>query len=287
MLTLPANDALQVASQIALKTSELTADGPRRLYMALCATGLMAARERQYKETVTEITFFAPAESVSLSIGCHVSSIYRWLPTLTALGLATATGHFCTLNGQTKSDGTCWVVRFRPTTGRLTVPHDWLRKSWRCLGSDIDNGRTAWNQLRQSKALVTKATINLKYIMQWVSPYQPTKSPLSLTDAKKQRIDLEQIFDVPVVAKPDRATAIFEAAKAISLAVGDGNTSQRFFMMVLHNLCRIRDRTGADYFGQLHMMVARVQADVEENFARSGFAIFYSRLKPTGWLDSG
>jgi hypothetical protein len=247
--------------------------------------GLEVAQEKQYSNKVTEVTFFAPAESVSLSVGCHVSSLYRWLPTLTALNLVAAKGHFCTHNGQTKQDGTVWTVKFRQSDKRVRVGFDWLKKSWRCLGDDIAAGRTAYQQKRESYPTTQKATTNLSYVRRWAL-FVPSKNPISNDSRFSKRVDLESIFDVPAVPKQDRADTIFEAAKAISSAIQDGNTSQRFFMAVLWNLCRIRDRTGADYFGQLHTMICRVRADIDEGFCRSGFALLYSRLKQADFVRS-
>lgn len=285
MVLLKTTDSgLQVAHEIALRSAETVAAGPRRLYTALVATGLEVAREKQYSHKITEVTFFAPAESVALSIGCHVSSLYRWLPTLTALNLVAATGHYCTHNGQVRQDGTVWTVKFRQSDKRARVGFDWLKKSYRCLGADIDTDRTAWNQIRESKATTEKATINLKHILCWALS-TPSKNPIMFDSRFSQRVDISAIFDVRAVPKQNRAETIYNAAKTISSAVQDGNTSQRFFMAVLWNLCRIRDRTGVDYFAMLHTMICRVRADVEEDFARSGFALLYSRLKQAGLLE--
>jgi hypothetical protein len=277
------DSALRVAHEIALRTAETLSAGPRRLYTVLVATGLKVAQEKQYSSKVTEVTFFAPAESVALSVGCHVSSLYRWLPTLTALNLVAAKGHFCTHNGQTKQDGTVWTVKFRQSDKRVRVGFDWLKKSYRCLGADIDAGRTAWQQIRESKPTTQKATINLNYLRRWTLSV-PSKNPISNDSRFSKQVDLESIFDVPAVSKQNRAETIYNAAKTISSTLQDGNKSTRFFMAVLWNLARIRDRTGADYFGQLHTMICRVRADVEEDFARSGFALLHSRLKQADLL---
>ncbi len=279
------SNALDAAHEIALRTPETLSAGPRRLYTALVATALEVMQEKQYSPNTTEVTFFACAESVALSVGCHPSSLYRWLPELAALGLVAATGHFCTVNGATRTDGTVWTVRFRQTEKRLQVPYDYLKKSYRCLRADIDAGRTAFAQLRESNPTVEKATINLKYILRW-AVNRPNIDHVKVDSRNSGRVDLESIFSVPVVPKQNRAETIYQAAVAMSSAVQDGGKSTRFFMAVLHNLCRIKDRTGADYFGALHTQVCRVRADLEEGFCRSGFALLYSRLKQTELLNS-
>jgi hypothetical protein len=279
------DNALQAAHAIALRTAETVTAGPRRLYTALVATGLEVAREKQYSYKITEVTFFAPAESVALSIGCHVSSLYRWLPTLTALNLVAAKGHFCTHNGQTKQDGTVWTVKFRQSDKRVRVGFDWLKKSYRCLGADIDAGRTAWQQIRESKSTTEKATINLHYCLRWALS---TPSEKHVTDDPRfsKRFDLASIFDVPAVPKQSRAEKIFEAAKAMSTVLND-NGSHRFYMAVLWGLTKLRDRGGGDYFGTLHLMVSRCSADVTEGFARDGNGgkLLVSRLRQSKLYD--
>jgi hypothetical protein len=279
------DNALQAAHAIALRTAETVTAGPRRLYTALVATGLEVAREKQYSYKITEVTFFAPAESVALSIGCHVSSLYRWLPTLTALNLVAAKGHFCTHNGQTKQDGTVWTVKFRQSDKRVRVGFDWLKKSYRCLGADIDAGRTAWQQIRESKSTTEKATINLHYCLRWaLSAF--SQKPVTNDPRFSKRFDLASIFDVPAVPKQSRPEKIFEAAKAISSALND-NGSHRFYMAVLWGLTKLRDRGAGDYFGTLHMMISRCAADVLEGFAHdgNGGALLVSRLKSAELWD--
>jgi hypothetical protein len=279
MVLVETDNALQVAHEIARRTTQTLSAGPRRLYTALVGAGLEVAREKQYSNKITEVTFFAPAESVALSIGCHVSSLYRWLPTLTALNLVHAVGHFCTHNGRVKQDGTVWTVKFRQSDKRVRVGFDWLKKSYRCLGSDIDAGNTAYAQIRESKPTIEKATINLEYVLRWALS-KPGKNPFTNDSRFQKRVDLEAIFDVPVVSKQNRAEAVYNAAVAMSSALQAQN-SQRFFMAVLWHLTRLRDRGQGDYFGALHMMVCRVRADIDEGFCRSGFALLFSRLKAT------
>ncbi len=276
-----ADNALQVAHEIARMTSERLSSTARKIYTALVATGLEVSLERQYSPKVTQVVFFACAESIALAVGVHPSTVYRKLPELRQAGLVHAVGHFCTYNGRTRLDGSVWAVRLTPTWGSAArVPFDFLKKQYRCLGDDIEAGRTAYAQMRESYPTRDKSEIRLSYVLRWALSTSD-KKPVTLDSRTVKRFDLERIFDVPAVRKQDRAETIFEAAKVMSSAVQDGNKSTRFFMAVLWNLCRIRDRTGVDYFPALHTMVCRVRADLEEGFCRSGFALLHSRIQQT------
>jgi hypothetical protein len=206
---------------------------------------------------------------------------------LRAAGLVHAAGHFCTHNRVTRSDGTVWAVRLTPTWGSAArVPFDWLKKSYRCLGADIDAGRTAFSQMRESYPTRDKSGINLGHILRWALS-TPSKTPVTNDSRTVRRVDLETIFDVPVVPKQDRAETIYNAAKSMSAALNDVR-STRFFCAVLWNLCRIRDRTGADYFAALHLLVSRCQADVAEGWAREGNGgkLFTSRIRQTAFWEA-
>jgi DNA-binding transcriptional ArsR family regulator len=281
-----ANDALQVAHEIALRSAETLSDTARKIYTALVGAGLEVALERQYNPNVTQVVFFACAESVALAVGVHPSTVYRKLPELRAAGLVHAAGHFCTHNGVTRSDGTVWAVRLTPTWGSAArVPFDFLKKSYRCLGADIDAGRTAFSQMRESYPTRDKSGINLGHILCWALS-TPSKTPVINDSRTVRRVDLETIFDVPAVPKQHRAETIFEAAKAMSAALNDSR-STRFYMAVLWGLTKLRDRGGGDYFGALHTMISRCAADVAEGWARDGNGgkLLVSRLKAAGLLD--
>ncbi len=278
-----ADNALQVAHAIALRTSETLSDTARKIYTALVATGLEVALERKYSPKVSQVVFFACAESVALACGVHPSTLYRRLPELQAAGLVACKGHYCTHNGQTRLDGTVWAVRVTPDRGsKVKIGFDWLKRSYRCLGADIEAGRTAWAQMRESKSTRDKSAINLSAVRLWTLS-RPSRTPVTVDS---RTVDLASILDVPAVPKQSRAEKIFEAAKAISSVLND-NSSHRFYMAVLWGLTKLRDRGGGDYFGTLHLMVSRCSADVTEGFARDGNGgkLLVSRLKQAGLYD--
>jgi hypothetical protein len=278
-----ADNALQVAHTIALRTADTLSDTARKIYTALVATGLEVALERKYSPKVSQVVFFACAESVALACNVHPSTLYRKLPELQAAGLVASAGHYCTHNGQTRLDGTVWAVRVTPGRGsKVKIGFDWLKRSYRCLGADIDAGRTAWLQMRESNPTRDKLAINLSYIRRWTLS-RPSKAPV-IVDSRA--VDLASILDVPTVPRQSRADKIFEAAKAMSAVLND-NGSHRFYMAVLWNLTKLRDRGAGDYFAMLFLMVSRCSADVTEGFARdgNGGALLVSRLKSAELWD--
>jgi DNA-binding transcriptional ArsR family regulator len=280
-----ADNALQVAHEIALRTAETLSDTARKIYTALVATGLEVALEREYSPKVTQVVFFACAESVALAVGVHPSTVYRKLPELRQAGLVHAVGHFCTHNGRTRLDGSLWAVRLTPTWGSAArVPFDFLKKQYRCLGDDIEAGRTAFAQMRESYPTRDKSAIKLDQILRWALS-TPDKNPVTVDSRTMKRVDLTSIFDVPTVPKQSRAETIFEAAKAISNALNDSR-STRFYMAVLWGLTKLRDRGAGDYFGTLHTMISRCAADVLDGFAHDGNGgpLLVSRLKQADLL---
>jgi DNA-binding transcriptional ArsR family regulator len=278
-----ADNALEVAQAIALRTTEKLSTTARKIYTALVATGLEVALERKYSPNVSQVVFFACAESVALACNVHPSTLYRKLPELQEAGLVACRGHYCSYNRQTRLDGTVWAVRVTPGRGsKVKIGFDWLKRSYRCLGADIEAGRTAWAQMRESISTRDKSVINLSHIRRWTLS-RPSKTPVTVDS---RTIDLASILDVPAVAKQSRAEKIFEAAKAISAVLND-NSSHRFYMAVLWGLTKLRDRGAGDYFATLHLMVSRCSVDVLEGFARDGNGgrLFVSRLKQAGLYD--
>jgi len=86
------------------------------------------------------------------------------------------------------------------------------------------------------------------------------------------------LLTFPVLNKT--AEAIFNAAKAMSAALGD-DKSQRF-LAVLWNPLKLRDRGAGDYFAQRCDGLSR-RADLTEGFARQTGACFVAGFKTRGF----
>jgi DNA-binding transcriptional ArsR family regulator len=271
------DSAASVAALLADNVTEALTDTERLIYEVLCSVGLEVMRARGYSERVTEIHFFCPAEIVAMSVGIHPATLYRRLPALREAGLVECRGHYCTHNGVTRSDGSVWAVRLSPNRGcKAKVPFDYLKKQYRCLGQDIESGKTAWKLVRESKPREKQSGINLDLILRFALSDSPNSR--SLDSRAGQRFDLETVLDLASAPKPEHADMLLKASKSVCVALQDSH-SERFWYGVLKTLLRLRDSGKGDWFQTLYLLVARCRADVQEGMALKGGALAVSRLK--------
>jgi hypothetical protein len=158
-----------------------------------------------------------------------------------------------------------------------------MKKSYRCLGNDIEAGKTAFSQMRESYPTRNKLGIKIEHILRWALS-ETHLEPVTVDSRIAQRFDLESIFDVPAVRKQERPDMVYNAARALSIAMQD-NSSTRFYCALLWGLLRLKDRGAGDYFAALHLIAARARTDALEGFARKPGALFVSRLKVAPWFD--
>ncbi len=251
------------------------------LYEAFRFVALNVSKARGYCSAVTQVHFFCPGEIVADALCMARSTLYRKLEELKAANLVEGRAHYITHDGRTKADGMVWAVKLYPErTGRIKVPYDALKVSYRCLSADIESGRTAWKQIGQSKEL-QEQQVEIKKILDWALPPQPTQNPDTLLTV---RADLEQILDVPYAEREDRRTAVNGAARALVAAFGDVS-GLMFYRWLLWQLLRLSDAQGADYWHQVYEQARRAQSDAREGFAKQPGALFVSRLKGTPWWD--
>jgi DNA-binding transcriptional ArsR family regulator len=278
------DSAASVAALLADNVTEALTDTEKHIYEVLCSVGLEVMKARGYSERVTEVHFFCPAELVAMSVGIHPSTLYRRLPALREAGLADCRGHYCTHNGVTRSDGSVWAVRLSPNRGcKAKVPFDYLKKQYRCLGQDIESGRTAWQLVRQSKPREKQSRFDLSHILRFALSDSPNSRSLDTRTA--QRFDLETVLDLASAPKTEHAEMLLRAAKSVCVALQD-NHSERFWYGVLKGLLRLRDSGKGDYFQSIYLLVARCRADVNEGMALKGGALAVSRLKRTQIWDA-
>ena len=279
MFVTPAVNAPNGAQHVPVDISLSTA--AQSLYNALVGCGRRVADGRGYVTTVTQVHFFCPGEIVALALGMARSTLYRKINELKAASLIDARAHYVTHEGRTKADGMVWAVKMHPESrGRVSVPYDALKASYRCLSADIADGRTAFRQVGQSKDLQEKS-VDIGLILSWALPPQPTTNPVTLMIV---RADLEQILDLPFADREDRNAAVDGAAKAMSQALGD-KRGLMFYRWLLWQLLRLQEATGGAPWHMVYEQVRRAQADVREGFARKPGALFVSRLKAGPWWD--
>ena len=257
------------------------------LYDALVEVARHVAQRRGYCAAVSQVHFFVPGEVVADACAMARSTMYRALKHLKELELVEARAHYVTHDGKTKADGMVWAVKMdaeRP--GRVRVPFDALKASYRCLSGDIEAGRTAWAQTRQSKEPLTNQ-IAIQKILNWALPPSPTQNPAT---GMTVSFDLEAVLDVPGVDKADRRTAVDNAAHALAGGLADWGWLP-FYRRLLWQCLKLEQSTGAAPWYTVYEQATRARTDVREGFARgakndgSGGGLFVSRLKKYDWWD--
>ncbi len=250
-----------------------------RLYQGLRETGRRVGEARGYVKAVSQVHFFCPGEIVAKACLMATSTMYLKLKELEAVELVEARAHYVTHNGRTRSDGTVWCVKMTPEQpGRVRVPYDALKASYRCLSADIENGRTAYAEIGESKDNPFES-VDIEMVLGWALPPFTTQNPvIDLT----LRFDLEAVLDVPHVDKADRGAAVDGAARALAANLGDAG-SVMFYRWLLWQLLRLEAAGQAAPWHMVYEQARRARVDAAEGFARRPGALFVSRLKRAGW----
>ncbi len=254
------------------------------LYTSVREVADKVADRRGYCRAVSQVHFFCPGEIVADTLGMARSTMYRKIAELAALDLIDARAHYITHRGRTKADGMVWCVKMHPERqGPVKVPCDALKKSYRCLSADIQDGRTAWKLTKSDSHKTSSNTVDIQKILAWAIPPVTTKNPdTGLT----VRPDLEALLDLPYVDKLDRREAVNAAAHALAVSLRDRG-GLNFYRWLIWQLLRLQERTGSSFFYQVYLAAQRAKADAAEGFARggNGGALFTARLKRSPWWD--
>lgn len=280
--------ATSAADVSRIVTESLTTLSPTALtlFRALHEVAVESVEARGYHPGVSEVILFCPAEQVARAVGISRATLYRTLPELTEAGLVDARGHYTTLRGRTRADGTLWAVRLRPVGGcRARLGYGDLKAKYRDLGGDIKAGRTSWAMLRQSKDKSLRE-INLDLIRAWALPPSPSKPPLPIDRLTAARRSLEAVLDVRHAEKGERSAAVSLAAEALAAALRD-RAGTNYYRKLLWQLLRRFDATGdAAPFAVVYEQARRAAADVAEGFGRRPGGLFTSRLKRASWYEA-
>ncbi len=255
------------------------------LYLSLRKVADEVADHRGYCRAVSQVHFFCPGEIVADTLGMARSTMYRKLDELKAADLIDARAHYVTHRGSTRADGMVWLIKMHPERpGPVKVPCDALKKSYRCLSADIEDGRTAWKLTKSDSHKTPSSTVDIQKILAWAIPPSPTETPGM--GFMTVRPDLEAVLDLPYVDKHDRREAVNTAAKALAVSLRDPGGIM-FARWLCWQLLRLHDRTGSSCFYAVYLQAQRARADTLEGFARggNGGALFTSRLKSAPFWD--
>jgi hypothetical protein len=254
-----------------------------RLFDALQQVAELAKIERGYHSKTSQVTFFAPVDSVALAIGVSRQTVYNRLPELVLRGLVEQTGHFCTHNGSTRSDGSLWAVKLDlETTGKAKIDYDWLKGSYRSLGDDIATGRTAWAALQSNPR--RKNSVDISYITTFA--LSPTKQPLGNDCKAADTPALESLLDVAYAPLEGRNDAVNIAAKAISTTLGGVKRDLNLYRWLVWALLRLEQQHQKTYYYQVFLMVQRCGVEKRENACKNPTGLLVSRLKAAGiWQE--
>ena len=282
---LPLQEALASfsARQVARVAAELNPLA-LRIYALLHLLGCTVAKRRGYHRKARQVSYFCPAEPICAHLGITRGSFYRSLKELLALGLVDARGHKTTLNGwAVRSDGTLWSVKLQPHKGsRARLRYDDLKAQYRDLEADIEAGKTAYAQTRQSNTMNTEQ-VTLECLLSWALSPDHTRNPVTMTVASDERLSLEILLDVPGLPKQGRREGVDKAARALAQGLTD-EKSLKFYHYLVWQLLRLYQQ-GRDYFRAVYQLVLRVRTDHQEGFARKPGALFVSRFKASRIWD--
>jgi hypothetical protein len=290
LTTFAVNDALGVARELTLRTSESLSKTAQKLYTALVATAIETAKGRGYSPSTTHVTMHLPLEVLASVCGIHRVTAWRHLPALKELGLIDYRAHKGALRGETRNTGTLFQVRLNPSCGsKARLSYAEMKHKWRDLDKDVRRKRTAYRQLRdtvQRSQNPSTGELNISRLLVWTLPPQLIKPPLKpLSDSCATRqTSLEAVLDVKHVPREERNNMVALAAQALSQALSDAD-SVSWYQKLLWGLLRRYDATQDDYFYSVYLMAQRARTDSIEGFARKPGALFVSRLKRADFYD--
>ena len=162
------------------------------------------------------------------------------------------------------------------------IEHDYLKGSYRDLGEDIRQGRTAW-ALLQSKLEKTEQ-VKTELILSFAIP--PTLKKSITDDCKGERgLELETLLDVPYTSVAERREMVDKAARAIGRTLGTEVGSLNMWRWLVWALLRLQEAQGRDYWHTVYLMVQRTGIDHREGACKNAGGLLVSRLKASRIWD--
>lgn len=252
------------------------------LYQALYTIAIEAKEARGYAEGVAAVTLHCPVDIVAMALQRHRVTIWRAARQLREAGLLDSRPHKATLDGRTVNDGELWAVALRPIEGGVRLRYEDLSfAGWRDLAGDVERGRTAHAAMQQS-INPPDIEIDFNLLREWaLSPVEAFNPSLSDCCASS-RHDLETVLDVQHASRSERPEMVGAAADSLCAALRDAG-GRRFYMLLLWQLLRAQDATGAAPWHMVYEQARRARSDALEGYGRKPGALFVSRLKAAPW----
>lgn len=255
------------------------------LHLFACAYALTNSQSLK----AHQISFFLPAETITLATGVPERTVYDALRRIKLAGLVDHRGHVTTLEGYgNRCDGTVFAVKLcSERTGEARLTYADLKVSdYRDLAADIHEGRTVY-RLAQSNTWAYNLRDSVCRLLNWtrskctVSWDEQISKPRNLTLQVQSRDGLEAILDLANGPKVTRGQRIGAAAKAIARALGDQH-SLTFWWRFCDGLTSLIERGERDYTPAVKACIQREVTAKAEGFARCPAALFITRLKAAG-----
>lgn len=236
-----------------------------------------------------QISFFLPAETISLATSVPPRTVYDALKRMKALGLVDYRGHVTTLAGYgNRCDGTVFAVKLDALrTGAARVTFEDLKvDDYRNLEDDIAEGRTVY-RLAQSETWGDNFKVSICRLLSWIASQctqtwdAEVSKPRFMTMQASSKLGLEAVLEVATGPATTRGRRIGAAATAIAGALGDQH-SLAFWWKFCDRLASLAECGCHDYSATVIACMQREIAAKTEGFARNAAALFVSRLKSSG-----
>jgi hypothetical protein len=283
------------AQQAAKPLEDDLTDAHHGVYLALNTVALALWGQRGYSDRLSVVNFFMPAELIYNWFGIPKRTFYAALERLEAMNLIKRVGHNCKAawwspKGDTWCDGTVWAVKVNPLSDeRPKVPHDWLKKQYRNLNTDIREGRTVWALLQRVKESLhsqrdgLKALLKFNELLLWSeTPHILAPHQESMTVQSSREL-FDRLNSLGTREVPPKNSEIAEIAYSMAFHMHDGD--KQMYLKLLWNACRMDKRGVPDGLRAIVDALKRVLDNPDWSKIKSGGALFVTRLKETGHYD--
>jgi hypothetical protein len=270
-----------------------------RVLLALVTVALAIWRLNNYSQHLSVVTFFMPAELIYNYFGIPKRTWYHALERLEAMNLVASTGHHCKAprwipECESWTDGTLFAVKVDPfSEQRPRIGHDWMKKQYRNLPSDIKANRTVWALLQRVKQSLhsqkqgLKALLKFDEFLAWSGiPPHTTQNQENMTVQNAREL-FDRLESLGSKERPTINSEVWEIASAMAHFLRDGDKHKPdFYLRILWNALRMDKRMIPDALIAITNALKRVFHDTSDwSKLKNPPGVFVTRLKELGWLD--